>query len=102
MLQTVAHAAQLKRADNNAFDWARARECAQIFKTLRPWYPRDFLCLFDSLALLEFLAAEEIFADWVFGVRAEPFEAHCWVQREQVALNDSIERVSTFVPIMRV
>jgi hypothetical protein len=72
------------------------------FDALRPIFPRDYLCTFDSLVLLHFLAAHGILADWVFGVRADPFCAHCWLQKEDTVLNDTVEHVSTFDPIMRV
>lgn len=72
------------------------------FDALRPFYPRPYLCLFDSLALVEFLARYRIFPTWVFGVCGEPFQAHCWVQHQDLLLNDSVEHVSTFTPIMTV
>jgi hypothetical protein len=102
LIRTVARVADRKRRALPALDWKRARDRVAFFRARRPWYPRDYLCLFDSLALLEFLATQGLFADWVFGVRAEPFAAHCWVQRDEVVLNDSVERVGGFVPIMRV
>ena len=63
---------------------------------------RSYLCLFDSLALIHFLARFRVFPDWVFGVTADPFEAHCWVQTGGVVLNDTVERVSAFTPIMSI
>jgi hypothetical protein len=57
-------------------------------------------CLHDSLAVLEFLARHELFPTWVFGVRARPFAAHCWVQHADIVLNDTFEHVSSYVPIM--
>jgi hypothetical protein len=93
-------AAHCKRDGAPAFDWPAARACAGFFQACRPWYPRDFLCLFDSLALFQFLALQGMVVDWVFGVRAEPFEAHCWLQRDDVVLNDAVERVAGFVPIL--
>jgi hypothetical protein len=57
-------------------------------------------CLFDSLALLEFLASFGIYADWVFGVQTRPFTAHCWVQYGEVVVNDTVEHVSGYTPIM--
>lgn len=73
-----------------------------IFEALRPIYPRPHLCTFDSLALLEFLARHGIHPRWVFGVCADPFHAHCWVQLGETVLNDRIERVLHLVPIMAV
>jgi hypothetical protein len=82
-------------------DMERARQLMDVF-----WYLRAFLfshreeCLRDSLAVLEFLAAYGIFPDWVFGVRARPFAAHCWVQYQGTAFNDTAEHAGSFTPIM--
>jgi Transglutaminase-like superfamily len=83
-----------------AFDIERARSLTSVFDSLRLFYPRPYLCLFDSLALINFLARFGLYPDWVFGVQADPFEAHCWVQTGSVVLNDTVERVSAFTPIM--
>jgi hypothetical protein len=72
------------------------------FKELRPLYPRPYLCLFDSLALLEFLARYRVFPRVVFGVIADPFQAHCWLQEGNVVLNDDLERVGKYKPILSV
>jgi hypothetical protein len=57
-------------------------------------------CLYDSLALLEYLARYGIYADWVFGVQTRPFAAHCWVQHGDLVFNDTVEHVSGYTPIM--
>jgi Transglutaminase-like superfamily len=72
------------------------------FKDLRPLYPRPHLCLFDSLALLEFLAGHHGYPRIVFGVIADPFQAHCWLQEGNVLLNDDLERVGKYKPILSV
>lgn len=64
---------------------------SRAFHVLRPLYPRNYLCLFDCLALLEFLALWQIFPSWVFGVSADPFEAHCWVQDGDLVLCDTVD-----------
>jgi hypothetical protein len=69
---------------------------------LRPLYPRDYLCLFDSLALIEFLAQHGLYPTWVFGVTSDPFMAHCWVQEGDTLLNDTVAHVGQFVPLMTV
>jgi hypothetical protein len=71
-----------------------------IFKALRPFYPRPYLCLFDSLALLEFLAVHGFFPRLVFGVVADPFQAHCWLQVGSQIVDDDLERVSRYKPIL--
>jgi transglutaminase superfamily protein len=81
-------------------EFERAQPLVSVFERLRLYYPRSYLCLFDSLALIHFLARFGVFPDWVFGVTADPFEAHCWVQSGNTVLNDRVERVSAFTPIM--
>ncbi len=73
-----------------------------IYRKLRPWYPRGYLCLYDGLALIEFLARRQLFPAWVFGVQAQPFGAHCWVQQGDVLLNESTEYAGQFTPILSV
>ena len=75
-------------------------ELTAVFHRLRPYYVRAYLCRFDSLALIEFLAHFGHYPQWVFGVATEPFGAHCWVQARNCVLNDSIERVRQYTPIM--
>jgi Transglutaminase-like superfamily len=70
------------------------------FQRLRPLYPRSYLCLFDSLALLEFLAGYRLLPRVVFGVVADPFEAHCWLQDGSTVINDEPERVGRYKPIL--
>jgi len=84
------------------FDIERARFLVAVFDRLRWFYPRRYICLFDGLALLCFLARFRLYPDWVFGVRAEPFEAHCSVQAARVVLNDTVGRISGFTTIMYV
>jgi hypothetical protein len=99
----VAHARarkEQKAGPRHRFDLDRARALVDVFNRLRLFYPRPYLCLFDSLALIHFLARFGVYPDWVFGVMADPFEAHCWVQGGDVVLNDTLERVSAFTPIM--
>lgn len=70
------------------------------FMRYRPYFPRSHLCLFDSLALVHFLATYGIYPDWVFGVREDPFSAHCWVQLGTLTLNDFKDRVALYTPIL--
>jgi hypothetical protein len=81
-------------------DVTRISELIAAFKGLRPLYPRPYLCLFDSLALLEFLASYRSFPRIVFGIVADPFQAHCWLQEGNTVLNDDLERVGKYKPIL--
>ena len=93
-------AARFRAGTSVGYD--RTVQLTNAFHALRLTFPRDYLCLFDSLALLDFLSLYDIFPTWVFGVRPEPFLAHCWVQAGGVVLNDTVEYTSGFVPIMTV
>ena len=98
----VSQKPQRKLHSAHASDVERVRTLVKAFDALRPWYPRPYLCMFDSLALLHFLAWHGVFPEWVFGVTAEPFKAHCWVRAGTTVLNDTLERTGAFTPIMQV
>jgi hypothetical protein len=36
----------------------------------------------------------------VFGVRTWPFHAHCWLQCDDVVLDDQADRVAAYAPIL--
>lgn len=74
----------------------------KIFHYLRPLYVRQYLCLYDSLALVHFLAKYHFFPLWVFGVKTQPFSAHCWVQAGDCVLNDKLDFVHEYTPIMAI
>jgi Transglutaminase-like superfamily len=91
-----------RRAESSVASWNTeyASRLVAAFKVLRPLYPRPYLCLFESLALLEFLASYNCFPQVVFGVVADPFQAHCWLQKGSSILNDDLERVGRYRPIL--
>jgi hypothetical protein len=101
---TVARLERRRRrsCSTSEYDATHAARLIAIFKALRPLFPRPYLCLFDSLALFEFLADYDCFPHLVFGVVADPFEAHCWLQAGTVVLNDGLERAGRYKPILRV
>ena len=84
-----------------ALDVDRARRLVEAFARYRVFlFSSRNECLFDSLALIEFLARYDIYPDWVFGVQTRPFAAHCWVQHGDIVFNDTVEYVGGFTPIM--
>lgn len=88
-------------AEPPAADPVRLRSLVTSFARLRPlFYTLRSACLLDSLTLLHFLGAEGIHPDWVFGVKTDPFDAHCWVQHGEVLLNDIPDRVRQYSPIL--
>lgn len=71
------------------------RQCEQLI----PWVPFQGDCLFRSFLTLSVLRRAGHRVAWVFGVQTWPFRAHCWVQLEDLVLNDIAERVSGYAPI---
>ncbi|HEY2707198.1 MAG TPA: lasso peptide biosynthesis B2 protein [Caulobacteraceae bacterium] len=78
------------------------RHDAQVFDQLSPFAPFHGECLFRAFVLLAYLRLEGRDATWVFGVRTYPFQAHCWLQVGDVVLNDAVERICAYTPILAV
>lgn len=78
-----------------------ARQAAAAFLRIRPQYPDRRACLPDSLALLHYLRRRDIHASIVFGITGMPFRAHCWVQLGDEILNDGLDYVSPYTPILQ-
>ena len=79
------------------------QDLVEIFKSLRPLiFTSHDNCMFHSLALIEYLSHFNLYPCWVFGVKMGPFVAHCWVQNDDMTLNDSVDHVAAFTPIMAV
>jgi hypothetical protein len=102
--ETVATVAQRKAAHgaHDRVDLDRARHLTAVFNRLRRLFPANYLCLFDSLALVEFLARYQLYPNWIFGVRLEPWAAHCWIQQGGFAFNENVEQAASYTPIMAV
>jgi hypothetical protein len=84
-------------------DMNEIQRLVTLFAAMRPilFSARD-ACLFESLALSEFLARHGIYPVWIFGVQARPFAAHCWLQLNGTVFNDTVEHVIGYTPIMAV
>ncbi|ACY13980.1 lasso peptide biosynthesis B2 protein [Haliangium ochraceum] len=90
-----------RRPRAGAREGMQVSEIVEVYQRLRPLvFTARERCLYDSLVLLEFLAAQRIFPAWVVGVRLHPFAAHSWVQDGAVVVNDSVANVAAFTPIL--
>jgi hypothetical protein len=103
-IKEVVQAARLrkKRATGaSAVDVAALRELVTAFVHMRPlFYTARDACLLDSVTLTHFLARYGVFPTWVFGVKTEPFYAHCWVQQGDYVFNDTPDFIKGFSPIL--
>lgn len=80
---------------------AQVAALAAQFASLRAYAPRTGRCFIQSMMLMKFLAAHGVHASWVFGVRTHPFEAHCWVEWNEMVLNDTLDHSNWFSVIAR-
>lgn len=125
-------AAALTRATLDLARHYRARPFAQIIKTARarppcgpprgrardrettleavvsdfhrwvPYAPVSGKCLLRSFMLLRLLQRHGLDAVWVFGVATWPFQGHCWLQSGDTVLDDTVERLAPFHPILAI
>jgi hypothetical protein len=101
VIRRVARRKATQPIASDPVDIVRVRQLVDVFGRLRVFlFSHREKCLHDSLALLEFLARYGVFPGWVFGVRARPFVAHCWVQHDDIVFNDTVEHVAGYTPIM--
>ena len=76
------------------------QDLIDIFYAARPWFPVPPICRLDAAALCMFLWRNNQEADLVFGVRLQPFLAHCWVQHKETVLNEPFDKVRPYSHIM--
>lgn len=74
--------------------------CVDGFHRWIPYAPVSGKCLLRSFMLLRFLQRRGHRPDWVFGVTTWPFRAHCWLQADGCVLDDELDRVRAFTPIL--
>lgn len=77
----------------------RLSEAAAVYRRARLYVPIDMCCLLDSVALATFLRKRRLHAHVVFGIALDPFSAHCWVQADDLVLNDTVGNVNSHTPI---
>lgn len=69
------------------------------FARVRRYVPIEPTCLLDSLSLLQFLSRRGLSTNIVIGVTPEPFAAHCWVQANDIVLNETLTNANAYTPI---
>lgn len=91
-----------KLRDTKEWNPEKAQRLTRVARELRPWFNEKPVCTLDSLIIIEFFARHALHPDWIFGVQANPPDAHCWVQYDDELVNDTVDVVSQFAPIMAV
>lgn len=82
------------RQPNALFDTASAFRALDLLIT-----PRD-RCLARSFALAARSYQLQQAPDLVLAVKLKPFAAHCWVQSGSMVLNDRVDHVRDFTPVL--
>ena len=59
-------------------------------------------CLPRSLALALYLASRGHAPELVFGVRLNPFKAHCWIECHGAIANSRLDEARHYTPVLRV
>ncbi|MCO8017916.1 lasso peptide biosynthesis B2 protein [Brevundimonas diminuta] len=93
---------QSKRLERASADEAAVVDAVHLFERWSPLLPFQGLCLYRAYLLRAFLAAQGHGVNWVFGVRTWPFNAHCWLQLGDLLLDDDLDRVRLYTPILTV
>jgi hypothetical protein len=84
-------------------DIGRLAAVVDVFRRLRPFvFAAEGRCLLHALTLMRFLSHYQYYADWVIGVRTQPWGAHSWVQWDRYLLDSNPEKVCGYTPIMMV
>jgi hypothetical protein len=92
-----------RRVDQTPLNEDLTKELVAQFYDSRPFlFSARNACLFDSLALMLLLRRFRVCPRWIFGIRTGPFAAHCWLQHGNIVLNDTVENVRSYTPIMLV
>ncbi len=101
--RTLASRAELLRekGGGSSDEEDRAAGIARGYAETRLLVPAPRLCVPDSLALMRCLWRRGIAADLLFGVRLQPFSAHCWVQKGDLLLSDPLDIVADYSPVFR-
>lgn len=102
---TIAHLRRQKARMQNSSEHstgARALAHAKKFFAIGQFVATQDQCLRRSIALMDYLAAANCNSTFVMGVRRQPFGAHAWVQHNDLVLNDLVDHVCEYTPILAV
>ncbi|WP_454882592.1 lasso peptide biosynthesis B2 protein [Sphingomonas oryzagri] len=90
----------ITRRDTPEGDAAMLAGLTQSYVRQRRRIPSASVCLRDSVALRRLLAHAGFRTSLVIAVRLAPFAAHCWLEADDLILNDICDGVSGYTPIL--
>ena len=98
--QTIADIGRRKTAIGPGGTQISSTQIALHFEASRAFAPIARRCLIDSLALMRLCLARGASPTLVFGVKTDPFAAHCWLQHEGRILTCASDDALGFTPIL--
>ena len=99
---TLEEFAAAKRAGTGEADDLGLAKLASAYGEARRWVPVPPRCLIDSLALYRLSLRKGLAPTLVFGVRTNPFAAHCWLQSHSVVLTGTAEEAHNYRPVLTI
>lgn len=90
------------RAQGGRFelDLDLARNASAAFAESSLLRSRQARCISISVATMAWLSARHCAATLVIGVKLHPFQAHCWILVGDQLVNDDLDAVRAFTPIL--
>jgi hypothetical protein len=93
------HPSRFCPSDTSSTRWDEIRSIVSVFNKWRGLIPIERRCLVDSLALQLLLAKVGMRIPLVIGVQANPFAAHCWLQIDDIVIDNDLDSVRWFAPV---
>jgi len=100
LTQTLRLLARRRPAPKRQIDDPVVRKTLRAHLATRRWLATRDRCLPWSAALVDILRDHGGDARLVIGVRTAPWSAHAWAEHEGMVLNDSLDNVSPYTPIL--
>jgi hypothetical protein len=97
---TVERLRKTKRELAVAGHEAAIVDIALRYAACRWLIPVQTRCLVDALALDHILLSRRLACSLVFGVRLDPFAAHCWLQTPETILTGTSAEALNYTPIL--
>lgn len=99
-LNTNLCSALALRGDRGLLDESGLRAITAAFRRAGRLVSTHDRCLSQSLAVARAIYARDGVAQIVIGVGLAPFAAHCWVQVGDAVVNDYVDHVRSYTPIL--
>lgn len=97
---TIEQLLRDKRLLDRSGHESELRALGTTFARSRTFVPIAPRCLVDSLALYRMALRRSLAPTLVFGVRTNPFAAHCWLQSGAYVLTGTAEEARNYQPIL--